>query len=314
MEFNQDYEPDDDEDLTRRHDYSRSCFRGRVDGTGRGSAPRSGVHPFGGPGGFGIAGDWGRRAHGLLTPAGSMLPPHLQPSRKTADSVEETRSLSPSLGACFESGVEGHDAAASPITPVAGSTAHSPAPGASAPSGYAPTAVGSAVFADTPEVPPSPTTTMAGSQAFSDTPPFGRATLHMSWSPRWLSVGSEEEVLEEQRDEDGACLGGSDIRRAEDSSDAADEALLPALDDGPPRLNSPRLPQQGEGSLMSGSSLVCTPFTIPLSPSKLLPSKHRQVVWLINLVPGRWKRLSCVVWWPLLKHLLWVRDRRLRLQ
>ncbi|XBI61949.1 hypothetical protein VPH35_042674 [Triticum aestivum] len=61
------------EDLTRRHDYSRSCFRGRIDGEGRGNTSRSGGHPFGGPGGLGIAGDWGTRCvNGLLASAGGM--------------------------------------------------------------------------------------------------------------------------------------------------------------------------------------------------------------------------------------------------
>ncbi|KAI5016197.1 hypothetical protein ZWY2020_006048 [Hordeum vulgare] len=59
MKLHPDFEPDDDEDLTRRHDYSRSCYRGRVDDTGRGSCPCSGGHPFGEPGGLGVDDDWG---------------------------------------------------------------------------------------------------------------------------------------------------------------------------------------------------------------------------------------------------------------
>lgn len=78
LQFNPNFEPDDDEDLTRRHDYSQDCIRGRIDGTGRGDTPRSGGHPFGGPGGFGIAGEWGgRRVNGLLAPAGGIPHPSL---------------------------------------------------------------------------------------------------------------------------------------------------------------------------------------------------------------------------------------------
>lgn len=75
MEFNQDYELDDDEDVTRSQDYSRYCFRGLLDRTGMSSTPYSGGHAFGGPGGPGIAGEWGGNlVHGLFPPAGGIAP------------------------------------------------------------------------------------------------------------------------------------------------------------------------------------------------------------------------------------------------
>lgn len=74
LELRLNFQPDDDDDLTRRHDYSRSYYRGRIDDTGRGNVPDSGSHPFGGPGSYGMVGEWGggRRVNGVLAPAGGM--------------------------------------------------------------------------------------------------------------------------------------------------------------------------------------------------------------------------------------------------
>lgn len=70
LQFKPNFVPYDDEDLTRRHDYSCSCFRGRINDTGREGVPNSGAHPFGGPGGYDMAGDWGggRHVNGVIPP------------------------------------------------------------------------------------------------------------------------------------------------------------------------------------------------------------------------------------------------------
>lgn len=134
MEFRQDYEPDEEEDLARRHDYSRFCFRGRVDGTGMGSTPRSGAHPFGGPGGFGMAGDWGgRRANGLLAPAGG-VPPPLRTSTRTMTATDYSSSAS----------------AARPKARSAGQSTTALNMEHSSPCPLASTVVGSATFLQTP--------------------------------------------------------------------------------------------------------------------------------------------------------------------
>ncbi|KAE8797897.1 hypothetical protein D1007_26911 [Hordeum vulgare] len=80
MELHPNFEPNDDEDPTRRHDYSRSCYHGRVDGTGCGSCPRSHDQPFDGPGGLGVAGDLGggKRLNGLFLPACGIAVPFLK--------------------------------------------------------------------------------------------------------------------------------------------------------------------------------------------------------------------------------------------
>lgn len=193
MEFRQEYEPDEDEDLTRRHDYSHFCFRGRVDGTRMGSTPRPGAHPFGGPGGFGIAGDWGgRRANGLLAPAKGVPPPLLTAAR----TVAATENLSTTSAARSRIRSTGLGVAAvvhsslRPLAPsVVGSTALAPtsvqalASSKPASSGCASTVVGLAALVLTPTTPMTLTqalmtstlmpsgcaSTMEGSAAYGDT-------------------------------------------------------------------------------------------------------------------------------------------------
>lgn len=148
---------------------------------GRALAPRSGAHPFGGPGGFGIAGDWGgRRTHGLLAPAGGMPLPPLQAARRTTTSLEETRPKLSFPTSTVGSAVREHSAT---ISPVVGSTTHSSTPAASPTSGSASTAVDSATLIETPAEPTSLATTAVGSGAFGATPPSGRAALHIQRSP-----------------------------------------------------------------------------------------------------------------------------------
>lgn len=57
----------------------------------------------------------------------------------------------------------------------------------------------------------------------------------------------------------------------EEISKVSAEVLLNDQEDGSQGLKPLKLPQQAEESLVSGLSLVCTPFAIPLSPSKLVP-------------------------------------------
>ncbi|XBI79903.1 hypothetical protein VPH35_089220 [Triticum aestivum] len=158
MALRPNYEPEDDEDLTRRHDYSRSCFRGRIDGEGRGDAIRSGGHPFGGPGGLGIAGDWGgRRVNGLLVRAGRLEPGSLVRA-------------SPSMGS-------------SPVGPAAVSVA----PRSSRSSSAASTAVGSAAWVDTPCGRSLAASTAVGSAVLGRTPDHGFGYGRCGPSPRRLS-------------------------------------------------------------------------------------------------------------------------------
>ncbi|XBI99814.1 hypothetical protein VPH35_019837 [Triticum aestivum] len=163
MALRPNYEPEDDEDLTRRHDYSSSCFRGRIDGEGRGNAIHSGGHPFGGPGGLDIAGDWGsRRVNGLLIPAGGLEPG--SPVR-----------ASPSMGS-------------SPVRLEAISID----PRSSGSPSAASTAVGSAAWVDTPCGRSLAASTAVGSAALGRTPDHGFGYGRCSPSPRRLSFSPAE--------------------------------------------------------------------------------------------------------------------------
>ena len=264
LEFNKDFEPDEDEDLTRRHDYSRFCFRGRVDGTGSGNTPRSRTHPFGGPGGFGIAGDWGgRRAHGLLAPAGGMPLPHLQSVRRIPVRPRGGESMSPAPPICTGP-MDGGLAPAAPLTSLA---TRSPSLAASVP----PMVVGSAALVDTPAMPDSLAPTAVGSAAFGNTPPSGRATLHMQLSPCRLSFGLDEEEHEAPTDAALAPMGRGSPLAGEEISSASATELPVDLVAGPQGLKPLVMQRQVEETLNSSFSPVRTPFAIPLSPSKLLP-------------------------------------------
>ncbi|XBI44893.1 hypothetical protein VPH35_109490 [Triticum aestivum] len=230
MEFRPNYEPEEDEDHTRRHDFSRFCFRGRVDGTGMGSTPCSGGHPFGGPGGLGIAGDWGgRRVKGLLAPAGGFSAPFVQSRPTDAHAMHGAPARRVALGttASCSALLGGSPSPGSLATTVVGSAngvltpalqgplgdaslamvlaAHAPTVdvthqhgggsssvgGAHGHSSCASTAVGSAACVATPGLPWSVASTAVGSAACVVTPPSGRVTLRQMTSPRRLSFASE---------------------------------------------------------------------------------------------------------------------------
>ncbi|KAE8790006.1 hypothetical protein D1007_35767 [Hordeum vulgare] len=103
MELRPDFETCDDEDLTQRHDYSRSCYRGRVDDTGRDSCLCSGGHPFSGLDGLGVAGDsgGGQRLNDLFLPTGGIAAPFLHGPGSVARSGTTVRAsvmvVSPTL-------------------------------------------------------------------------------------------------------------------------------------------------------------------------------------------------------------------------
>ncbi|KAM3190107.1 hypothetical protein ACQJBY_068368 [Aegilops geniculata] len=230
MEFCPNYEWEDDKDRTRRHDFSRFYFRGRVDGTGMGPTPYSGGHPFGGPGGLGIAGDWGgRRVKGLLAPASGLAAPYVQPRPIDADAMHgaPTRWVAlgttasgsallggpPSSGSLATTDVSSANGVLTPATQgtLSGASlamdlaAHAPmvdvlhqhgggsssVGAAHGRSGCASTAMGSAAYVATPVLPWSVASTDVGSAACVATPPSGRVTLRQVVSPHQLSFASE---------------------------------------------------------------------------------------------------------------------------
>ena len=157
LQLRPDFQPDEDEDLTRRHDYSGICYRGRIDGEGRGDTPRSGGHPFGGPGGLGIAGDWGgRRSNGVFGSAGGISPPFVVHPASHGSTPAGASPFSDD-NSDFRPGSRRRE------SPLHGSVA--------------PTAVGSAAYVDTPVLVLSAADTAVGPAALVSTPAVGKILL-----------------------------------------------------------------------------------------------------------------------------------------
>ncbi|XBH80479.1 hypothetical protein VPH35_106214 [Triticum aestivum] len=289
LELRPNFQPDDDEDLTRRHDYSRSCYWGRIDGTGRGNVPNSGGHPFGGPGGYGMAGDWGGgpRVMGVLAPAGGMAIPArlLAPgsAHPREAPVQATRSTlmtaSGRPGSWSSSAATAGAHAGLPAGNVAGSpVTGSPLAAVRSCGSLASTAVGSRALADTPLLLGSEASTAVGSKALGSTPPVRNSALwgtpphrRLSFSPTsqmQAGKGTQEmagmihaDQAGEEEVEVQGCLGHPQAHQ-EDNTDLLQEVGL-----------SVRVALTRSAS----SSPIQTPFVVPLPQHMLLPPASARV-------------------------------------
>lgn len=294
MEPRPDYEPEEDEDLTRRHDYSRICYRRRVDGTGMGDSPRTGVHPFGGPGGLGIAGGWGGgRVRGLPVPVvGMPLPlPARAHARQVAVPMEEA---APACKMASGGMVVPVILDSSPPAmkrkdpPMLDEKAGEAASGDLALSPTV-TAVGSAALVYTPNLPWSAASTTADSEAMAIIPLFMKGAVGCAPSPRVLcfTPNSLSDSGEKGRrpspqsapprlvTQEGVVVQGI---REELGADATRECPVPEAEvtrNHSPSIHytqgSPVCPLLGEG--VSGQSPPRTPHTaivVPLEDRQLI--------------------------------------------
>ncbi|XBI88132.1 hypothetical protein VPH35_026126 [Triticum aestivum] len=272
LQYRPDFVPEDDEDLTRRHDYSRSCFRGRIDGTGRGG-PNSGAHPFAGPGGYGMAGDWGggRRVNGVIPPAGGQAlscHPQSSGSQHSPGEVSSVKIGGRASGAtlCSAATVVGSRTAVS--TPI---LQHSTAP----------TAAGSGALVSTPILDRAALRVMVAPRRLSFSPPFGGVGTPGKGGVVPAASGGHVQILAELPLHSAMVVNPAPERdQLEDQRELAPEELVVSEDVGGLNEEEDMDPISARTNVLSiqiqhpreaSQSPTHTPIAVPLEEHQLLP-------------------------------------------